>query len=276
MEFQLALQRHLARHGFPTAAVVETVSHRPFATDEDGVPWVLFAHVEGDEYDFQNRERVTAAAQCLARFHLVTESFRAEAPGPEYKAPIRQCWANVEQDLRELAEMLDGDSTREALAYLAGWWRSVLREWPLERLDALPAGWLHGDYHGRNLVFDGDRVAGLFDFDDVDAGPYAYDVAAGLYRFGREGRGSLSIRLEYARLFVAGYETVRPISHEERAALPVMVATGYPPNPRHYRYWRDRRGEQIEGRFLREVTSIRTLHAEMQRIGPELFRSQED
>jgi homoserine kinase type II len=272
IEFQLALQQHLTNHAFPASAVVETASHLRFAIDDDGVPWVLFIYVAGHEYDFERPQQVTEAARSLAHFHLITESFQWEGPGPEYKVPIRQCWANATQDLLELAELLEGDTAKDELAYLSGWWQSVLKEWPLERLDTLPSGWLHGDFHGRNLAFDGDQVAGLFDFDDVDTGPYVYDLAAGLFKFGRDARGSLSIRPDFARMFIDGYETLRPISQEERAGLPVMVAMGYPPHPRYYGYWRYQRGEDIERRFRREVATIRTLHAEMERIGPELFQ----
>jgi homoserine kinase type II len=164
-----------------------------------------------------------------------------------------------------------GAEARDALRYLSGWWASVLKEWPVERLDALPSGWLHGDYHGRNMTFDGDQVAGVFDFDDVDRGPYVFDLAAGLVKFGREARSSLRIRGDFARRFVDGYDAVRPISRGERAALPVMAAMGFPPHPRNYRYWRDRRGIDIGHRFVREVAAIRTLRAEMERIGAELM-----
>ena len=41
------------------------------------------------------------------------------------------------------------------LAYVRDWWRWVLAEWPLARLDMLQVGWGHGDYHGRNMVLLG-------------------------------------------------------------------------------------------------------------------------
>jgi homoserine kinase type II len=271
LELQLALQQHLRRNGFPATTVIETEAHHPFAIDADGVPWVLFGLVPGAEYDFASGAQVTSAARCLAQFHLLTESFGCEsAPSPEYKTPIRHCWMNAEDDLREL-DALFAATAREELDWLATWWRSVLAEWPLARLDALPSGWLHGDYHGRNLIFDGDRAIGVFDFDDVDRGPYVFDLAGGFVKFGREGRGSTTLRPDFARTFVGGYDSLRPLSLEERAALPVMAAMGYPPNPKHYRYWRDRHSESIVHRFRREVATIRTLHAQLEHIGTVLF-----
>jgi hypothetical protein len=70
---------------------------------------------------------------------------------------------------------------------------------------------------------------------------------------------------------VDGYERLRPLSHEEHAALPVLAAVVYPPHPKNYRYWRDRRGEDIGRRFHRDVATLRTLRAEMERIGPALI-----
>jgi homoserine kinase type II len=269
IEFQLALQQHLAEHGLPTATCVVTNSGLQYATDGDGVPWVIITYIEGSEYDFSRPGQAVEAGRTLARFHLITEPFRSDAPGPEYKAPVRECWANASRDLQTLAELFDGEGVEGELSYLSGWWQAVLAAWPLGRFDKLPAGWLHGDFHGRNMVFAGDRVAGLFDFDDVDRGPYVYDVGAGMFRFGREARSSLSIRPEFARAFIEGYETLRPLSDEERAALATMVAMGYPPNPQNYRYWRDY-GEDSAHRFRRDVATIRTLRTEMERIAHEL------
>jgi Ser/Thr protein kinase RdoA (MazF antagonist) len=68
IEFQLALQRHLAQNGFPTSEVVETRAGGDFVIDDDGTPWVLSVHVEGDEYDFANLQQMTAAARSLPGF----------------------------------------------------------------------------------------------------------------------------------------------------------------------------------------------------------------
>jgi Ser/Thr protein kinase RdoA (MazF antagonist) len=170
-----------------------------------------------------------------------------------------------------LTELMRGESCRPYLEYLSEWWDSVLAEWPLERFDVLPSGWLHGDYHGRNLVFRDNQIVGLFDFDDVDCGPYVHDVAAGMVKFARERRGSLKIRSDFAFAFLAGYDSVRPLNAEEIAALPTMALEVYPPHAHNYRYWRDKRGEDIERRFMTDVTTIKALVSEMERIGGDLF-----
>jgi Ser/Thr protein kinase RdoA (MazF antagonist) len=110
----------------------------------------------------------------------------------------------------------------------------------------------------------------LFDFDELERGPLVFDVARGVHMFGREARGSFRIRPEVARLFIAAYARGRALSHEERAALPVMVAMHFPPNALYHRYCQQQRGEDIEARLRREVGMMRGLSAEMARIGPLL------
>jgi Ser/Thr protein kinase RdoA (MazF antagonist) len=268
--FQVRFQQHLRQHGFPTAAVVETRSGDPFVLDNEGVAWVLCTYIEGHEYDFGRIGQVAEAARRLAQFHAIAETFPGEAVMLEYQPPIRDWWMSAEENLQALEEMFAGVAVQDELTYLREWWRWVLAEWPLARLDVLPVGWAYGDYHGRNMVFVGDELRGLFDFDELERGPLVFDVARGVHMFGREARGSLRIRPEVARLFIAAYARDRALSREERAALPVMVAMYFPPDARYHRYCQQQRGEDIEARLRREVGIMRALRAEMARIGPLL------
>jgi homoserine kinase type II len=264
LAFLLELQRHLRAHGLPVASHIETTDRRSFSVDGDDNGWILYRYVDGNEYDFSRALQAKNAGRCLARFHLATESFTQNGPGPEHKRSIRTCWANAREDVRGLRALLQAPRCNDHLDRLSDWWDVVLDEWPLYRFDLLPTGWLHGDYHGRNLVFDGDRIVGMFDFDDVDRGPYAYDVASGIFKFGREGRGPLlTMRPAFAGAFLDGYASLRPLSAEEHAALNVLIPMGYPPNPHFYQYMRDERGESIEQPLIDDVSAIEALNSQL-------------
>ena len=259
LEFQLALQAHLAAHGVPTAPVVRTRDGRDRVVDDEGVPWLLTGFVEGEEYDFGRPAQAEAAGALLARFHEAAAAFAGDAPGPEHKPSLAACWAAPHDDLEELGRLIDGDVAEE-LRYLRARWTEVLGDWPWTLLERLPSGCLHGDFHGRNVIYAGDEVAGLLDFDDVDRGPYAYDVAGAAVKFGREGRGSaLGLRPAVLRRFLDGYESVRVLTAEERSALPVFAVMLYPPNPRHYRWWRDQHGQDLVQQLRDDVWVMRTL-----------------
>jgi len=265
LRFQVNLQRHLLARGVPTAAILEANDGSVLVVDDEGVTWMLFAHVHGTAYAFDNPKQTVEAAQWLARFHDVCASFAAEPPEAPGQVPIRACWANASQNLSGLEAMFQGSRFKDELAYVRAYWQSLLQDWPLERVDALPSGLMHGDYHGRNLVFVGERLAGLFDFDDVSRGPLIWDVANAALKFGRTGRGSLTFRPHAFRLFLEAYASLRPLSRDEREILPTMVVLSNPPYAPYYRY-RAARHLDVEARFLREVASMQKLTREMVRI----------
>ena len=270
IEFQVRFQQHLLKHGFPTSEIVETTSGDSVVVDGHGVPWVLSTFVQGDEFNFARGEQVLEAARRLADFHSIAETFTSVSPKLDYQGPYRDWWAGAEENLHELAEMYAGLPVQEELSYVREWWARVLTEWPVGQLDALPVGWVYGDYHGRNMVFVDDELRGLFDFDDIERGPLVYDVAQGVNMFARAKRGSRTIRTGVARAFIAAYAQRRALSDEERAALPMMVAMSFPPNAAYHRYCREKRSEDLVARLRREVTRMRWLRKEMDRIGPEL------
>jgi Ser/Thr protein kinase RdoA (MazF antagonist) len=73
------------------------------------------------------------------------------------------------------------------------------------------------------------------------------------------------------RRFLDGYESVRVLTGEERSALPVLAVMLYPPNPRHYRWWRDQHGQDLVQQLRDDVTVMKTLEAEVERTFPTLF-----
>jgi homoserine kinase type II len=274
--FQNRLVEHLRHHGFPTPEVLKTRAGSAFFSDEAGVIWMVLRYVEGTEYDFSNLRQIAEAGQQLARLHEICHSFVEACPEVPYLVPIRHHWAHAEENQDELEVMFNRRGVDEDLEFIRDWWQTILSEWPLERLDALPQGWLHGDYHGKNLVFGGEELAGLFDFDDVQPGPLIFDVATGAYKFGRSGKGSAStkrpsaeettLRPDFMRCFLDAYARVRPLSDEERAALPAMIMTSYAPSARYYRFYRDHLRKDPIHRMRREVATLRALSDELARV----------
>jgi len=71
----------------------------------------------------------------------------------------------------------------------------------------VPVQVIHTDFHGLNLLGDGERVTGILDFGDALAGPVAMDVAvAACYQLGA-GADPLAPALDV----VAGYHAVDPL-----------------------------------------------------------------
>lgn len=234
VRFQLRFQQHLLDSGFPTSTIILTHTGDPLVA-EDGGLWSLFGHVEGSEYNFARRQQVLDAAWRLAQFHRIAETF-AE---PEVVCGVNRdwCdwWSEGDQEMRELALMFDGRSAEAELAFLRDWWSRSIREWPAQRVESLPRGWIHGDYHGRNMVFVNDQIRGIFDFDPVRRGVIVEDISRAVFMFARESRASRHIRPDVASAFVEEYQRGRQLSAEELKAIPFVMVADLAPTPAYYR-----------------------------------------
>ena len=279
--FQLAFQEHLLGGGFPTAAIVRTREGTPFATVE-GLHWALFDFVDGQEFDFTSLAQAREAGKRLAEFEAIAAGYTGPVVAPlgeevnfgKWLAPVSShIWRTSvlgEEHDEQLREFFAGGGYEEELDFFSEWRRGAAEAWPRERLAVLPHAWLHCDYHGRNMVFQGDQLAGLFDFDFVTSGPRTFDVARGLFNFGREGRRSIVLRAEFCRAFLEGYESVEQLSEEEREALPFMAALNWVPDASFYAARRLEAGDPSAGNRLRlDVGMMRAMQAEMRRLAPQ-------
>ena len=96
----------------------------------------------------------------------------------------------------------------------------------IARIDPdLPTGIVHGDLFPDNVLMLGDRVTGLIDFYFAASGPLTWDLAVmhGAWAFDPAGK---HYDAEVGVALVGGYESVRPLSVAERAALPLLARSG--------------------------------------------------
>lgn len=159
-------------------------------------------------------EHLAPLGEALARLHLAGADFapvRPNALGPAGWAPLlERCRADGDAVQPGLVAALD-----EALA-------GILAEWPA----ALPVGHIHADLFPDNVFFmeeagAGPRVSGIIDFYFACTDILAYDIAVCLNAWCFEA--DFSFNVTKARALLRGYAAVRPLSGEERAALPVLA-----------------------------------------------------
>lgn len=88
----------------------------------------------------------------------------------------------------------------------------------LDRLDRQPTAYsvIHADMHPGNILVDGDTLT-VIDFDDAGWGWHAYDIAVALFYHQHSPHFEV---LEHA--YVAGYRSVRPLSQQTLALLPMF------------------------------------------------------
>jgi Ser/Thr protein kinase RdoA (MazF antagonist) len=277
--FQLAFQEHLFASGFPTAPIVRTRSGEAFAFVED-LHWALFGFVEGQEFDFTSLAQAGEAGERLAEFEAVAAGYTGPVVAPPvievgtWQAPVSShVWRTsvlAEEHDERLRKLFAGRGFEEELGFFSGWRRAAAEAWPPERLAGLPQAWLHCDYHGRNMVFQGDKLAGLFDFDFLTRGPRTFDIARALFNFGRERRGSTLMREAFCQAFLDGYESRQSLSDEERQAMTFMAVLNWVPDASFDAARQLETGDiGIDKRLQFAVRMMRSVLAEMRRLAPK-------
>lgn len=95
--------------------------------------------------------------------------------------------------------------------------RELEQSWPSD----LPRGVIHADLFPDNIFYLGSKVSGVIDFYFACTDFLAYDVAICLNAWCFESDHSFNITK--AQQMIAGYQSVRKLSPEEIAALPVLA-----------------------------------------------------
>jgi len=194
-----ALTDELRRRGVPTPATlpaagtssVEVLASRPAVLLEwaPGAPSCQRAVSEA---------RARAVGEALARVHRAGEGLTA-SPG-----------RFTPDALRRRLDAIDSSRLAEQAPPL----RAALDQVVASRV-ATPTGLIHGDLFRDNVLWEGERLVALLDFESASIGSYAFDLAVTLlaWCFGDGFEAPLM------RAMVAGYESVRPLEEVERAEL---------------------------------------------------------
>ena len=262
VRFQLAFQQHLLDSGFPTPGIVKTVTN-DMLVYMDNHCWAVFEFVEGNEFN-QSIEQIAEAALRQAQFHNVVDSFVQQEVVVEFNR-MPDWWARRDEEVSELQKFFAGIDIEKELGYIKECVTQLTREWPAEKNKSLHQTWEHGDYHGRNMVFVGNEMRALFDFDVVHRGPRVEDIGRALFVFGRERPGLSNIRLEIAQLFLDNYLRHAELSQEELEAIPILTVLDSIPFTSYYAMLR-RDGEDALAYFRNHVETMSIMWAEMQRI----------
>ena len=208
LPFFLGFMQHLAQHGFPSATPIEDRDGRLLG-DLRGKPAAIVSFLTGISVRRPGPDHCREAGMGLAWLHQAGAGFagqRANDLGHAAWAPFFEPLRAEAEALKPgLAAVIDSDLQHLAAAWPAG----------------LPEGVIHADYFPDNVFFRAGRFSAAFDFYFAARDALAYDIGVALNAWCFEPDGSFNVTA--ARAFVAGYESRRPLSAPERAALPILA-----------------------------------------------------
>jgi homoserine kinase type II len=88
--------------------------------------------------------------------------------------------------------------------------------------EAASHGIIHGDLFRDNVLWDGERISAILDFEQASGGSLAYDIAVCINDWCWDEREQ-SPRTDLAAALLRGYAEVRTLTQGDRAALPIEL-----------------------------------------------------
>jgi Ser/Thr protein kinase RdoA (MazF antagonist) len=240
--------QHLHAHGAPVPRVFADSNGE---TAIESGAWIYEAHEVPDAVDiyedalswtpFRSAAHARSAGETLARLHLAVEGF--DAPRRKAQPLVASFTIFAEENPRiamdryvaERPTLAENSAVRkccdEALELLAPF-HAQLRT----HLPTLEPLWTHNDLHASNLLWsdasDDARAVAAIDFGLADRTNAVYDLAHAIernfigwldLRAGTEDKQDIPMHIDQLLALLDGYNSVRPLSEDEAAALAPMV-----------------------------------------------------
>jgi homoserine kinase type II len=208
LPFFLALMEHLAARGITCPQPVKNRRGDMLGTIA-GRPAAIITFLDGMWIRRPSAAHCAGLGQALAKLHLGGLDF----------APRRENTLSVEgwHRLYETCRGRAGEVQRDLAPFIGKELTHLQANW---RHD-LPQGVIHADLFPDNVFFLGDKLSGLIDFYFACTDTLAYDVAICLNAWCFEADHSYNVTK--GRSLLQAYSAVRPLSAEERNALPLFA-----------------------------------------------------
>ncbi len=194
----------LNRHGFPTSQPIATRQGETLQ-DFEGKPVYLKAFIPGEVTRDLSAPMVEDVGLAMARLHAIP--------------PVKGISPRFPYGKTAFDAYLDKPIAHEFTA-----WLTEQRKWLEAHLDTgMAQGLIHGDIFWDNLVFEGESLKAVLDFEEActyyrlfDLGMAAVGCCSDEGKFNPQLLGAL----------IRGYETQIPLTETERNQLPVFLVYG--------------------------------------------------
>jgi homoserine kinase type II len=154
--------------------------------------------------------QVEAIAVAQAKMHVALKDFKLKRNFVRDHA----YWLAVSQEIKPSLSPAD----KVLLGKLLGLYEALTAVYP-DR----PRGFIHSDLFRDNTLFEGDQLNGILDFYELNKDEWLFDIAITLNDFCTE-YPDVILNEEKAIAFLNAYETIRPLTSDERACLELYLA----------------------------------------------------
>lgn len=236
----------LAEKGLPVPSIYSNGQDELVSYADDGAPFFVQDYIEGDFFPSEglelNRGQLVSAAQTLARLHQEL----IKLPNQETPADItsftseqffstssaRLIWeiaqaevAMGESELDRLMQYVAQEKLREIASFNAETINNYVK--------TLPRILAHGDFTPQNLIYKGNEVVSVVDWELARYQPRVWEVTRAICSFCKQGTTEFfntPIDIDKMKIFLEAYQSQNPLTTEELLSIPDMayLASLYP------------------------------------------------
>ena len=214
LPFYLYLMKHLAQAGIPVPDPQSETRSGDILLKVCGKPAAIVNKLAGKSQLAPQPVHCAAVGEMLARMHLAGQDYNRHQPNlrglPWWNETVPVVLPHLGE---EAAAML-----RAELAY-----QNHIAASPAYA--ALPRGPVHADLFRDNVMFDGDKLTGFFDFYFAGVDTWLFDLAVCLNDWCID-HATGAHDAERAKAMLAAYQTVRPLTAAERELLNAQLRAG--------------------------------------------------
>ena len=203
---ELDLLLFLRKHGFPCPAPLADRRGR-HCRDWAGKQLSVYRHIDGHNVSPEDlsSNQLENLGRVMADLHLISKAYKKGVESRFSFEKVAEIYGDVRgrlpHYLKKIVRTLD-----EEVEYLQNY---------LEM--KLPKGIIHGDLFADNVMFKGEKVVAVLDFEAAGRGKFIFDLATAVnslcFESGRYG-------LKRFEALITGYETLRTLSLAEWDAFP--------------------------------------------------------
>lgn len=218
LPFYLHLMKHLASRGIPVPDPAAD-GRGEILHQLQGKPAAVVDKLAGRSQLAPEASHCAAVGAMLARMHLAGLDFDRQQPNlrglPWWNetVPVVLPFLTTEQSALIRSELAYQNHLAAQPAY-----------------QALPRGPIHADLFRDNVMFDGDRLCGFFDFYFAGCDTFLFDIAVCLndWCVSHHAEPALDGQHDAARAqaLLSAYQSVRPLTAAERQLLPGLLRAG--------------------------------------------------
>lgn len=213
LPFYLHLMKHLAQHGVP-APDPQADATGEILHSLKGKPAAVVTRLRGVNQLAPQAPHCAQVGAMLARMHVAGQSYPRQQPNLRGLA----WWQEIVPTLLPYVDAAQHDLLTSELRY-----QEELAASPA--YVALPRGAIHADLFRDNVMFDGDQLAGFFDFYFAGCDTFLFDLAVTLNDWCID-LATGAIDAPRAQAMVAAYDGERRLSDDEIALLPALLRAG--------------------------------------------------